>query len=134
MTLRRESVSWGKSPERAPFRRLMRVDSFPSDEKAISPHLTSAIPQAPATLVLVTASLKGFLPLRSASTWRRDEGNLETRNWAASFASVRVVTFFFILAIVFDQSMVTVGGVGSQLGRWLMFSSTAGVVADASDT
>jgi hypothetical protein len=46
----------------------MRVDSFPIDKKAISPHLTSARPQAPTTFVRSTASLKGFLPLRSAST------------------------------------------------------------------
>jgi hypothetical protein len=116
------------------IRLCMRADSLPRDEKANSPHLTSARPQAPATLVRVTASLKGFLPLRSASTCRRDEGNSEARNWAASFASVRVVTFLFMREMVLLHSRVTVGGVGSQLGRWSTISSIAGVVADASDT
>jgi hypothetical protein len=103
-------------------------------KKTNFPHRMNARPQAPATFVRVTAFLKGFLPLRSASTCRRDEGNSEAWKWAASFASVRVVTFLFMREMVLLHSRVIVGGVGSQLGRWSMSSSAAGVVAGATDT
>ena len=53
---------------------------------------------------------------------------------APSHASVRVVTFLFLREMVLLHSRVTVGGVGTQLGRWSMSSSAAGVDADAADT
>jgi hypothetical protein len=56
----------------------------------------------------------------------RDGGKREVRKWAASFATVRVVTFLFIDEIVLLQSLTTVGVAGSQLGRWSTSSSASG--------
>jgi hypothetical protein len=107
----------GESPEMESWRQHIRVESFPSNEKANSPHRMNAGPQAPATFIRKVASLKGFLPLRSASTWRGEEGNWEALNRASSSASVRTEAFLFIDVIEELHSFFMVGKAVPHFGR-----------------
>ena len=65
---------------------------------------------------------------------KKVRGKVGVPKRASSSASVRVVTFLFLREMVLLHSRETVGGVGTQLGRWSMSSSVVGDVADAADT
>jgi hypothetical protein len=73
-----------------------------------------ARPHAPAASVCRTSSLKAFLDGRSASAWRRDEGNLEDLKGADSRGSVNAETVFFRAEM--DVSQSTLGFVSGVPG------------------
>jgi hypothetical protein len=68
------------------------------------------------TFIRKVASLKGFLPLRSASTWRREGGNWEALKRADSSASVRMEAFLFI-DVIEELHSFMVGRAVSHFGR-----------------
>jgi hypothetical protein len=73
--------------------------------------------------------LEGLLALEVGLHMKKGRGELKGPKEGCFVASVRVVTFRFMEEMDLLHSLLTVGRVGSQLGRWSMSSTFAGAVA-----